>query len=79
MANCITCEEEYSDKRLELGYSTCLDCGQEAATSIISARTKQTLAEIAPRAAAGIVKTNEEPDWDREFGFEGDEDGRKNA
>lgn len=76
MADCITCEEEYSDKRLELGYNTCLNCGQEAAAGIISARNKQTLAEIAPAAAAGIVKTNEEPDWDREFKFEGDEDGK---
>jgi hypothetical protein len=29
MAECITCEEEYSDKRLALGYGTCLDCGQK--------------------------------------------------
>jgi hypothetical protein len=38
MAECVECEEEYPDKRLELGY--------------------------------------EEPDWDREFGFEGEEDGK---
>jgi len=79
MAECIECDEEYPDKRLELGYETCLACGQLAAVSIANTRNKQKLAEIAPRAAAGIVKTNEEPDWDREFGFEGDEDGRKDA
>ena len=76
MAECVECEEEYPDKRLELGYETCLDCGQRAAVHIANTRTKQKLAEIAPRAAAGIVKTNEEPDWDREFGFEGEEDGK---
>ena len=79
MAECVECEEEYPDKRLELGYETCLDCGQRAAVRITNARTKQKLAEIAPRAAAGIVKTNEEPDWDREFVFEGEEEDGKDA
>ena len=67
MADCIKCEEEYSDKRQELGYDTCLECGQLDATRIIRARNKEKLAEIAPRAAAGVVVTNEEPDWDHEF------------
>ncbi len=69
MAECIECEEEFPDKRLELGYETCLDCGEQAATAIATARNRQKLAEIAPRAAAGIVKTNEEPDWEHEFGL----------
>jgi|10_taG_2_1085330.scaffolds.fasta_scaffold04967_21 hypothetical protein len=65
MAECITCEEEYSDKRLELGYETCLECGQEEATSVIRARNRRTLAKIAPAAAAagefdGIEKRD---DW----------------
>ena len=76
MAECVECEEEYPDKRLELGYETCLDCGQLVAVNIANIRNKQKLAEIAPSAAAGIVKTNEEPDWDREFGFDGEEDGK---
>lgn len=28
-AFCTTCGEEYSYKRKELGYNTCLDCGEE--------------------------------------------------
>ena len=55
MAECVECEEEYTDKRLELGYKTCLDCGQLAAVNIANIRNKQKLAEIAPRAAAGII------------------------
>jgi len=67
MAECITCEEEYSDKRLELGYRTCLDCGQVDAVSIINARNKQTLAEIAPRLASGEFKDSEnQTGWDSE-------------
>jgi hypothetical protein len=72
MTECIECGEEYSVKRLELGYETCLDCGEQAAISIANVRNRQKLAEIAPSAAAGIVETNEEPDWDREFEFDGD-------
>jgi hypothetical protein len=65
MANCITCEEEYSDKRLELGYMTCLNCGQADAATIINARNKQKLAEIAPRLASGEFKEIEkQTSWD---------------
>lgn len=78
MAECITCEEEYSDKRLDLGYETCLDCGQLDAVTIINARNRQILAEIAPGAAAGIVVTNEDPDWDQYLEMEEVNDG-KNA
>jgi len=56
MALCITCEEEYSDKRLALGYMTCLDCGQADAVSVIQARNKRVLAEIAPSAVSGQVE-----------------------
>lgn len=31
MAYCIECEDEYSDKRLALGYDTCLECGRKEA------------------------------------------------
>ena len=58
MATCITCEEEYSDKRLAIGYETCLDCGQADAVSIINARNRQKLAEIAPSAESAIVVTD---------------------
>lgn len=27
MAECITCGDDYSNKRYELGYLTCLNCG----------------------------------------------------
>ncbi len=27
MAKCIVCEAQYSERRAELGYQTCLDCG----------------------------------------------------
>lgn len=27
MAVCVKCEEQYPDKRRELGYETCLKCG----------------------------------------------------
>ena len=65
MAECITCEEEYTDKRLELGYQTCLDCGQADAVSVINARKKQTLAEIAPSAAAsGEFNGEKRDDWE---------------
>jgi hypothetical protein len=77
MAECITCEEEYSDKRLALGYETCLDCGQTDAVGIINARNKQTLAEIAPgAAAAGTLDVTEGPDWDRDLYEEEAKDGK---
>ena len=65
MAECITCEEEYTDKRLDLGYQTCLECGQADAVSVINARNKQVLAEIAPSSVAGDFEGSEKrDDWD---------------
>lgn len=52
MAICINCEENYSDKRLALGYKICLDCGQASAVAISRARTKSTLAEMTPSASS---------------------------
>ena len=52
MAACITCEEEYSDKRLTLGYETCLDCGQADAVAISRARTRESLADMTPSASS---------------------------
>ena len=31
MANCLKCDTEFSDKRKELNYETCLRCGEEDA------------------------------------------------
>jgi len=31
MAECIECGEEFSDKRADLGYEICLDCGSKVA------------------------------------------------
>ena len=31
MAICISCDDQYSDKRRKLGYKTCLKCGGKAA------------------------------------------------
>ena len=31
MAECVECGETYPDRRRELGYSTCLDCGEVSA------------------------------------------------
>ena len=31
MAFCCNCDEEYSDRRKELGYKTCLECGEHEA------------------------------------------------
>lgn len=40
MAECVNCGDEFSDKRAELGYNTCLDCGHEDAK--IQAEIKTT-------------------------------------
>mgnify|MGYP001219296643 CR=1 FL=1 len=68
MAECITCEEEYTDKRLELGYMTCLNCGQADAVNVINTRNKKVLAEIAPAAAASGEFDNHKArnDWSDE-------------
>lgn len=45
MAYCVECDEEYSDKRLALGYDTCLECGRLEA--IQEARRKAKRVTIA--------------------------------
>ena len=40
MAICKVCDDEYSDGRKELGYRSCLDCGQEAAEKEILRKAK---------------------------------------
>lgn len=41
MALCM-CGEEYSDKRKELGYNTCLECGEKEARLEISNKARST-------------------------------------
>jgi len=40
MANCKFCNEEYSDKRLALGFHLCLECGDRAANREADRRRK---------------------------------------
>ena len=54
MAVCINCEEEYSDKRLALGYGTCLDCGEAEARGIIAARNHAKLCEMTPYLSGSL-------------------------
>ena len=56
MAICITCEEEYNDKRLALGYATCLDCGELEARGIIAARTHAKLCEMTPYISGSLAQ-----------------------
>ena len=56
MATCIKCEEEYNDRRRELGYLTCLDCGGREANRIARDRTERSLRSMTPNhfeASAG--------------------------
>lgn len=41
MAVCQKCDEEYSDKRAELGYNSCLSCGAEEAHEQAIAKSKR--------------------------------------
>ena len=56
MAICIECEEEYNDKRLALGYRTCLECGDRAATQRIRQQTARNLRAMAPNHFTGSVE-----------------------
>ena len=55
VATCVECEEEYPIKRKQLGYRTCLDCGERSAVRISSKRTQQNLREMAPHHYTGSV------------------------
>jgi len=39
-ANCRECGEEYNTKRAELGYATCLSCGDSSARKIARRRSR---------------------------------------
>jgi|GEM_PF-2122067 len=56
MAICINCEEDYSNKRAELGYSTCLDCGEHDARKISAARTHAKLCEMTPYVSGSLTQ-----------------------
>ena len=56
MAECISCGEEYSDKRLALGYETCLICGESEAQGIIAARTHAKLCEMTPYVSGSLTQ-----------------------
>ena len=56
MAECISCGAEYSDKRLALGYQTCLDCGESEAQGIIAARTHAKLCEMTPYVSGSLTQ-----------------------
>ena len=56
MAFCIECEEEYSDKRLALGYNTCLDCGEAMAMDIKAGRTKAMLENLTPYVSGSMAQ-----------------------
>ena len=56
MAICITCEEEYSDKRRELGYQTCLRCGETEARVIAQKRAHAKLCEMTPYISGSLAQ-----------------------
>tara|TARA_X000001388_G_scaffold60621_1_gene46009 strand:+ start:153 stop:392 length:240 start_codon:yes stop_codon:yes gene_type:complete len=56
MAECINCGAEYNDKRLALGYQTCLNCGEYEAQGIIAARTHAKLCEMTPYVSGSLTQ-----------------------
>jgi len=56
MAICINCEEDYNDKRLALGYQTCLDCGEYEAQGVKAARTHAKLCEMTPYVSGSLTQ-----------------------
>lgn len=34
MASCTSCGEQFSNRRLDLGYRTCLECGDDVARTV---------------------------------------------
>lgn len=43
MAECVECGDEYNDKRLVLGYYTCLRCGDKKATAQAEAKAERIM------------------------------------
>ena len=55
IAECNKCGEEYNYRRRELGYYTCLDCGEVSAVRVSTQRTRENLREMAPNSLTGNV------------------------
>ena len=55
IAECEKCGEEYNYRRKELGYTTCLDCGERSAVRISTQRTRENLREMAPHSFTGSM------------------------
>ena len=64
MPECVECGEEYHPRRLELGYRTCLECGDRSARRTIRSRTAASLAAMTPNHYSGDVRDmlDERPD-----------------
>ena len=56
MSICITCEEEYSDKRKALGYNTCMECGETEARAISQSRAYAKLQEMTPYLSGSLAQ-----------------------
>ena len=56
MSICIKCEEEYSDKRNALGYTTCLECGETEARVISQSRAYAKLQEMTPYLSGSLAQ-----------------------
>ena len=56
MSICITCEEDYSDKREALGYTTCLSCGETEARVISQGRAHAKLQEMTPYLSGSLAQ-----------------------
>ena len=56
MSICITCEEEYSDKREALGYATCLSCGETEARVVSRKRAHAKLREMTPYLSGSLAQ-----------------------
>ena len=52
MAECTECGEAYAERRKELGYNTCLTCGEQAAVEI---RASWCVAPIAHKQGATLI------------------------
>jgi hypothetical protein len=56
MSICITCEEDYSDKRHALGYATCLSCGETEARVVSQGRAHAKLQEMTPYLSGSLAQ-----------------------
>jgi len=57
--HCINCDSKYPKARAELGFDTCLDCGEQQATKEI-ARRKKCVAPAYNKGGYQYVATREQ-------------------